>query len=619
MKYRNFIAQIMIALVAGAAVFALAPAAAAAETGARPPWKKRITGYLQAPDGSQLHYSVLLPADSGKFPVVMNYSGYDPGSIGGKAYREGATAMWPNLDTALLKAGYAVLGVNIPGTGCSGGPLHFFGSDWGADGAAAVEWAGEQSWSTGSVGMDNWSFAGLSQLFVAEQDPAHLRAIAPGMVVGDPVRDVGYPGGVENTLFPQAWWLYITTMWDFAETTARAEHDTQCLENIAQHRIEGATESPITLGLEHPFVDERNVETWRSAAKINVPVFSVEDWQDEATGPRGGYYQSQLNSAQTWYLGTNGRHDIYVSSRLRELLLRFFGRFLKDEPNGFEHGPHVWLWQDTTAPGAPLSEDQQLEQAKPGWVITQASYPLRVRPVTLALRSEGRLTHAKAKGSEQPDSFSYPHAGPAVNADLGVGEAAWERELPAAGSSPVYTTAPLEKDSTVFGPASANLWVSSTTADADLQVTLTEVQPDGQELYVQRGWLRLSERATDPELSTALLPFHPQTAESVQYLQPGVPTLARVEIEKFSHTFRAGSAIRIWIDTPSETGEWAFQTIATPGTVTVWHDRAHPSSLALGLLSTQPAPVSAAPCSTLIAEPCRASTVPVPAGTESLR
>lgn len=69
------------------------------------PWAKRITGYFPAQGGTLLHYSVLLPAASGRFPVLLNYSGYDAGSIGGAAYQQGDTAMWPDLDTSLLKAG----------------------------------------------------------------------------------------------------------------------------------------------------------------------------------------------------------------------------------------------------------------------------------------------------------------------------------------------------------------------------------------------------------------------------------------------------------------------------------------------------------------------------------
>ena len=46
-------------------------------------WGKRITGYLTAADGTQLRYSVLLPKGNGPFPVLIRYSGYDSGSIGG--------------------------------------------------------------------------------------------------------------------------------------------------------------------------------------------------------------------------------------------------------------------------------------------------------------------------------------------------------------------------------------------------------------------------------------------------------------------------------------------------------------------------------------------------------
>ena len=46
-------------------------------------------------------------------------------------------------------------------------------------------------------------------------------------------------------------------------------------------------------------------------------------------------------------------------------------------------------------------------------------------------------------------------------------------------------------------------------ADTDLEVTLTEVRPDGQERYIQSGWLRASHRQLDEAESTPLLPFQP--------------------------------------------------------------------------------------------------------------
>jgi len=87
-----------------------------------------------------------------------------------------------------------------------------------------------------------------------------------------------------------------------------------------------------------------------------------------------------------------------------------------------------------------------------------------------------------------------------------------------------------------------------------------------------------------------------------------------LEIEKFSHTFRAGSSIRIWIDAPSTTGEWGFADPTTPATIQVWHDAAHPSRVVFGVLSTADAPIAEPACNTLISEPCRANPVAVPAG-----
>ena len=72
-----------------------------------PWWAKRLTGYLTAKDGTRLRYSALLPKDEGRFPVIINYSGYDPGSIGGLAYAQGDSTMSPDLDKTLLEHGYA--------------------------------------------------------------------------------------------------------------------------------------------------------------------------------------------------------------------------------------------------------------------------------------------------------------------------------------------------------------------------------------------------------------------------------------------------------------------------------------------------------------------------------
>ena len=48
---------------------------------------------------------------------------------------------------------------------------------------------------------------------------------------------------------------------------------------------------------------------------------------------------------------------------------------------------------------------------------------------------------------------------------------------------------------------------SATSADTDLEATISEVRPDGQEIYVQSGWLRASERKLADD-ATELHPAH---------------------------------------------------------------------------------------------------------------
>ena len=57
------------------------------------------------------------------------------------------------------------------------------------------------------------------------------------------------------------------------------------------------------------------------------------------------------------------------------------------------------------------------------------------------------------------------------------------------GTRSATSTPPLAADPVLLGLGSADLWLRSSEADTDLQVTLTEVRPDGLETYVQSGWL----------------------------------------------------------------------------------------------------------------------------------
>ena len=101
--------------------------------------------------------------------------------------------------------GFAVVDVNMRGTGCSGGAFDYFERLQGLDGYDIIETVARQPWVLHhKVGMMGISYGGISQLFVAATDPPHLAAIAPLSVIDDSATTL-YPGGILNTGFTLPW------------------------------------------------------------------------------------------------------------------------------------------------------------------------------------------------------------------------------------------------------------------------------------------------------------------------------------------------------------------------------------------------------------------------------
>jgi hypothetical protein len=179
------------------------------------------------------------------------------------------------------------------------------------------------------------------------------------------------------------------------------------------------------------------------------------------------------------------------------------------------------------------------------------------------------------------------------------------------GGYVAYTSGALTEDVEVFGPGSVDLWLASTAPDLDLQVTLSEIRPDGQETYVGRGWLRASHRALDSGRSTDLRPWHTHREADAEPLDTLTPTPMRVELRPNGHVFRAGSAIRIYVESPTgQTGLAGFAVHPIPAGNQVFHQPGMTSRLVLGRVpgATAAAPLPA--CDTLQSQPCR----PVVAG-----
>ncbi len=74
----------------------------------------------------------------------------------------------------------------------------------------------------------------------------------------------------------------------------------------------------------------------------------------------------------------------------------------------------------------------------------------------------------------------------------------------------MFTSDALAEDAIMVGSGSVDLWFKSDATDTDIQVTLSEVRPDGYEIYIQNGWLRAARRVLDEGASTVLRPIATQ-------------------------------------------------------------------------------------------------------------
>ena len=566
-------------------------------------------GYIAMADGTKLAYALTLPAATGRFPVAMAYAGYCEGSD--TSCNDATNA------AALSAAGYAVLGVNIRGTGCSSGTFDPFTAQEWRDGAAAIEWAAKQPWSTGHLGLFGDSFPGITQLGVAGQRPAHLDAIAPFQVTTDIYRDVGYPGGIPNTGFGAFWGGADQPGASFEGAGERLESgDTTCAQSQPNIVASEPTNNIALEGLQHPYDDAywRARRPGATADRIDVPTFGCLTWQDDEVSSRSASYLNGLTPATTWIVASNGYHaqcEISAPAITKELVA-FFDHFVKGESNGFERTPHVQLWHDAVADSAGNDV--------PTWVTTYNSFAsIAPRPLPLYFGAGGTLLlHRPQTG--QASSYAYP--GPVTGNEEGVvfgqHHVAWTADEPP-GASVAYTSPPLSHATEFFGSGSANVWVSSTAPDTDLQITLTEVRPDGQEEYVARGWLRASHRKLDEKRSTVLAPYHTDQQSDAQSLTAGKPTLMRIQLWPFDYAFHKGSSIRLWIDAPTgETGGWSFNFVKTPAVNTVYADAEHPSALVLGYIPDPRPDAPLSTCDTVLNQPCRQNSTAVPPGSMTI-
>jgi len=520
---------------------------------------------------------------------------------------------------------FATVSVQMRGSGCSGGAYDLFGLPTTFDGYDMVETVAAQPWvREGKVGMAGISYSGISQLFAAGTQPPHLAGVAPMSVTDDLYQGTGYPGGIFNKGFALTWikdrmsnaepapaggqnWAKIMTTTGDPDSPTPGP-DQHCIDN---QDLRYQTRDAIKLVEKNPhrtpkIFKYRSPNYWMD--KIDVPVFFVGSFQDEQTGGRFAESLAKLkNNKDVWINMQNGVHvdslgpsvitrwaefmNLFVADRIPEvppLILALSGQlyeFLADAGalpveqsrfagydssqveqarNEFKQDPRVRLLMDNGAaiPGEPGAIGAAWEMGYGSWPVEQAE------PTNMYLGSNGALSKSKSGQAKQASYTADPSARPAKTLP-GQGEAdAWKAQPPyeweplAAGKGLGWTGPALGSDTIIAGPSSLDLYLKSSAKDTDLQVTLTEVRPDGKETYVQNGFLRASHRKLDKKASSADDPVPTHLKQDAARLPKGKFSLVRVPVFPVAHAFRAGSKIRVTVQAVGgDRPRWDFATL----------------------------------------------------------
>lgn len=610
--------------------------------------------YIRMRDGTLLAAMVRPPLGKtmadGPFPTVVEYSGYNPAEPTPQPSQPSELLSWA--------LGYAVVGVNMRGSGCSGGIFGIFDYATTADGYDVVEAVGVQPWVLNNkVGMVGLSFSGITQTFVGGARPPHLGAVAPLSTIGDIYRAPGFPGGIFNNGFAESWLSERRQNAEPAPASGQGwartrieEGDTVCLDN-QKMRLQQI--DPVAQTKSMPFytpslMDERSPSTW--VGDIQVPMFYSAAFHDEQTGPdfasmltrfpvrpdvkvivQNGVHTSPFDPEVLWdwiaFL------DIYVAGRVPDpSRMTPFASILTQEILGanspavpvptdefddvasfdeakarFESRPFVTVRMENGAgsatPGLPLA---RYELGYSAWPPTEA------KATTLYFGRNGKLAKKRPRGKKFDTYRPDPAARPMSTLPSG---SAWDvvpayEWLPLVdGTAVAYVTPPLRKPLTVLGPSSVDLWLRSSDLDTDIQVTLSEVRPDGLETYVQSGYLRASHRKLDEARSTPTHPVQTHLESDAAPMPQGEFVPVRVELYAVSHVFRKGSRLRVSLEAPGgDRVAWAFDTPPTNGQVVndVARGGKRASKLVLSVVPTgKDVPAELPPCPSLRGQPCR--------------
>jgi predicted acyl esterase len=492
-------------------------------------------------DGLVVRADVYRPVREGRYPVILSYGPYgkwlhfeDGYETAWRRMAEihpdvvtGSTNKYQNWEVVdpekWVPDGYACVRVDSRGCGRSPGYVDLWSPREARDFATCIEWAGEQAWSNGKVGLNGISYYAMNQWQVACLAPKHLAAMCIWEGAADFYRDVSHHGGILCT-FLQNWYdMQVKTVQHGVGTRGYrsrmngewiAGPETLTAEELGGNRLDMAR-----VPFDHPLEDEHWKAMSPDWSKVRTPLLSAANWGGQGLHPRGNFEGYVRAAAEQKWLEAHGieHWTHFYTDYGVAIQKRFFAYFLKGEDNGWDREPKVRL--------QVRHVDRFVERHETEWPIA------RTRWTKFHLDSQGH-----GLGLEPPR-----RDGTVAFAALSDGV--------------TFLTPPLEAETEITGPIAARLHVTSSTEDADLFVIVRVFSPNLAEVVFQgaldphtpiaQGWLRASHRRLDPALSQPYRPYH--THDVVEPLRPGEIYQLDIEIWPTSIVVPAGYRVGLTV------------------------------------------------------------------------
>lgn len=473
-------------------------------------------------DGSYLVADVFRPDSDGDFPVIMSMGIYQkdldylPHGANPYGHRETENPDW------WVPQGYVQIRVDSRGAGKSPGIAKIFGRQESLDYYEAIEWAAEQSWSNGSVGLSGVSYFAVNQWIVASLQPPSLKAIIPWEGFSDFYRDAVFPGGIFHQSLLGRWVNHV--------------RGRQLLEH---------TRTSNTKGLEdhlswEAMVNNLDGDYWSQVRgkpdfdKIKIPVYSVANWDGWNLHLRGNLegYNRVASENKRLRIHVGGHTEAFYSEDGQQDRLQFFDHWLKGKDNGLQDEPPVKVFVRELKKKQidPFtSETAGFWREENEWPIARTQY----RKYYLSDTPRGVMGGV----SLNDGSLNLTEGDKQQKRTVAAGTDTWARKM---AHRPVlsFVTAPFEKDTEITGHIKLKLWVASDTGDMDVFAKIHKLRSDGSFFQVSEGNLKVSHRKLDEKLSTDFRPYHTHTEE--QKLKPGEVVPIEIEVWPTSVLMKKG-------------------------------------------------------------------------------